>query len=97
MGFIQGALNVRKDKLENKGVDSVKSRVVNIADCLRENGSEVPDMEGFKSLLCRSITETDAPETSCFRPGRSRRSNGSGTKNTGRASGPGEKSGIQAG
>ena len=69
MGFIQGAPNVRKDKLENKGVDSVKSRVVNIADCLRENGSEVPDMEGFKSLLCRSITETDAPETLVFSSG----------------------------
>ncbi|MGI6109855.1 MAG: lipoate--protein ligase [Eubacteriaceae bacterium] len=59
LGFIQQALNVREDKFKGKGVSSVRSRVTNIADCLRGQAPEreVPDMSGFRSILLESIAE----------------------------------------
>lgn len=50
---LSDALNVRKDKIESKGVKSVKSRVTNIKDYLNE---EV-DTLTFKDLLLKSIFE----------------------------------------
>lgn len=47
LSAIQRALKVKKDKIESKGVKSIKSRVTNIADYLDESYS----LEDFKKLL----------------------------------------------
>ena len=47
LSAIQRALKVKKDKIESKGVKSIKNRVTNIADYLDESYS----LEDFKKLL----------------------------------------------
>lgn len=48
---LSGALKVKKDKIESKGVKSVKSRVTNIRPHLKED----VDMLAFKDLLLKNI------------------------------------------
>lgn len=48
---LSGALNVKKDKIESKGVKSIKSRVTNIRPHLKED----VDMLAFKDLLLKNI------------------------------------------
>lgn len=48
---LSSALNVKKDKIESKGVKSVKSRVTNIRPHLKED----VDMLAFKDLLLKNI------------------------------------------
>ncbi len=51
LATIQSALKVKKDKIESKGIKSVKSRVTNIADYL-EDGYTLAD---FKQALLKSM------------------------------------------
>ena len=48
---LSSALNVKKDKIESKGVKSIKSRVTNIRPHLKED----VDMLAFKDLLLKNI------------------------------------------
>ncbi|MFD0048788.1 lipoate--protein ligase [Actinomycetes bacterium NPDC127524] len=57
MNHVVSALKVKKDKIESKGIKSIRSRVTNIAD-LMENPISI---EEFRSLLLRYIFE-DAGE-----------------------------------
>ncbi|OIK09180.1 lipoate--protein ligase [Bacillus sp. MUM 13] len=57
MNHVVSALKVKKDKIESKGIKSIRSRVTNIAD-LMENPITI---EEFRSLLLRYIFE-DAKE-----------------------------------
>ncbi|SFB96013.1 lipoate-protein ligase A [Bacillus sp. OV322] len=57
MNHVVSALKVKKDKIESKGIKSIRSRVTNIAD-LMENPITI---EEFRSLLLRYIFE-DAEE-----------------------------------
>jgi lipoate---protein ligase len=57
MNHVVSALKVKKDKIESKGIKSIRSRVTNIAD-LMENPIAI---EEFRSLLLRYIFE-DAEE-----------------------------------
>ncbi|NRD78375.1 lipoate--protein ligase [Bacillus sp. BRMEA1] len=50
---VVSALKVKKDKIESKGIKSVRSRVANISEFLAEPLS----MEKFRSLLIKSIFE----------------------------------------
>ncbi|MBV6477312.1 MAG: Lipoate-protein ligase LplJ [Ignavibacteria bacterium] len=47
------ALNVRQEKIESKGIKSVKSRVANISEFLKEKIS----MDEFKNLLIKTVFE----------------------------------------
>lgn len=49
------ALNVRKEKIESKGIKSIRSRVANISEFLPEKMT----MQEFKSLILQSIFQVD--------------------------------------
>lgn len=53
MDHIVSALKVKKDKIESKGIKSIRSRVGNIADFLKEPMS----VEEFRSFLLKNIFE----------------------------------------
>lgn len=57
---VVSALNVKKDKIESKGIKSIRSRVANICEFL----SEKVTIEEFRSLLLKNIFEgmEDIPE-----------------------------------
>ena len=59
LATIQSALKVKKDKIESKGIKSVKSRVTNIADYLEEAYT----LEDFKTALLKAMFENDNLET----------------------------------
>jgi lipoate---protein ligase len=50
---VVSALNVKKDKIESKGIKSIRSRVANISEFL----SEKVTIEEFRTLLLRNIFE----------------------------------------
>jgi lipoate-protein ligase A len=50
---VVSALNVKKDKIESKGIKSIRSRVANISEFL----SEKVTIEQFRSLLLKNIFE----------------------------------------
>lgn len=50
---VVSALNVKKDKIESKGIKSIRSRVANISEFL----SETVTIEEFRSLLLKNIFE----------------------------------------
>ncbi|WP_374719920.1 lipoate--protein ligase [Parageobacillus toebii] len=52
---IVSALNVKKDKIESKGIKSIRSRVANISEFLKEKMT----IEEFRSVLLESIFEKD--------------------------------------
>lgn len=52
---VVSALNVSQQKIESKGIKSIKSRVANIAEFLEEPIS----MDAFKELILKSIFEVD--------------------------------------
>lgn len=52
---VVSALNVSKEKIESKGIKSIRSRVANISEFLDEKMS----MEAFKDLLLRSIFDVE--------------------------------------
>src|SRR5690606_16865749 len=54
LNVLSKALKVSKDKIESKGVKSVRSRVTNIKDHLKEDIS----IEDFKQLLLEHMIET---------------------------------------
>ena len=55
LATIQSALKVKKDKIESKGIKSVKSRVTNITDYLDETYT----MEDFKAALLKAMFAND--------------------------------------
>ncbi|OFV71291.1 lipoate--protein ligase [Acetobacterium wieringae] len=55
LATIQSALKVKKDKIESKGIKSVKSRVTNIVDYLDEDYT----LEDFKAALLKAMFEND--------------------------------------
>ena len=55
LATIQSALKVKKDKIESKGIKSVKSRVTNITDYLDETNT----MEDFKAALLKAMFAND--------------------------------------
>lgn len=55
LDVLSKALNVKQDKIESKGIKSVKSRVTNIREFLTED----VDMEEFKALLIKHIFEME--------------------------------------
>ena len=55
LATIQSALKVKKDKIESKGIKSVKSRVANITDYLDETYT----MEDFKAALLKAMFAND--------------------------------------
>lgn len=57
---VVSALNVKKDKIESKGIKSIRSRVANISEFL----SEKVTIEEFRSLLLKNIFDglDDIPE-----------------------------------
>ncbi|RSD29298.1 lipoate--protein ligase [Mesobacillus subterraneus] len=50
---VVSALNVKKDKIESKGIKSIRSRVANISEFLQEKVT----IEEFRSLLLKNIFE----------------------------------------
>ncbi|MFD1708042.1 lipoate--protein ligase [Siminovitchia sediminis] len=54
---VVSALKVRKDKIESKGIKSIRSRVANISDFLDEKMT----IEQFKDLLLRFIFDGQSP------------------------------------
>jgi lipoate---protein ligase len=50
---VVSALNVKKDKIESKGIKSIRSRVANISEFLKEKVT----IEEFRSLLLKNIFE----------------------------------------
>jgi lipoate-protein ligase A len=59
LATIQSALKVKKDKIESKGIKSVKSRVTNISDYLNEGYT----LDDFKTALLKAMFENDNLET----------------------------------
>jgi len=59
LATIQSALKVKPDKIESKGIKSVKSRVTNIADYLIEGYT----LDDFKTALLKAMFENDNLET----------------------------------
>lgn len=59
LATIQSALKVKKDKIESKGIKSVKSRVTNISDYLNEEYT----LDHFKTALLKAMFENDNLET----------------------------------
>ena len=55
LATIQSALKVKQDKIESKGIKSVKSRVTNIVDYLDEDYT----LEDFKAALLKAMFEND--------------------------------------
>lgn len=55
LATIQSALKVKKDKIESKGIKSVKSRVTNIVDYLDEGYT----LENFKAALLAAMFENE--------------------------------------
>ncbi|WP_374049810.1 lipoate--protein ligase [Neobacillus sp. PS3-34] len=51
MDHVVSALNVKKDKIESKGIKSIRSRVANISEFL----SDIISIEEFRSLLLKNI------------------------------------------
>ncbi|WMM23603.1 lipoate--protein ligase [Tissierella sp. MB52-C2] len=58
LDVLSKALNVKQDKIESKGVKSVKSRVTNIKSYLEED----IDMAKFKEILLKNIFEMEGLE-----------------------------------
>lgn len=54
---VSQALKVSADKIESKGIKSVRSRVTNVRPCLKRDVG----LEEFRAVLVRSIFGTDAP------------------------------------
>jgi lipoate---protein ligase len=54
---VVSALKVKKDKIESKGIKSIRSRVANISEFLDEK----PTIEEFRQLLLQSIFEGQNP------------------------------------
>ncbi|MFC4559177.1 lipoate--protein ligase [Virgibacillus kekensis] len=52
---VVSALNVKKEKIESKGIKSIRSRVANISEYLNEKVS----MDEFKDMILRYIFEVD--------------------------------------
>ncbi|AOT71216.1 lipoate--protein ligase [Geosporobacter ferrireducens] len=63
LSVVQNALNVRIDKIESKGIKSVRSRVTNIAPYLKEPLS----IDAFKNILIQSILNTKDISTMTYR------------------------------
>jgi len=59
LATIQSALKVKNDKIESKGIKSVKSRVTNIATYLDEGYT----LDDFKTALLKAMFENDNLET----------------------------------
>ncbi len=59
LDVLSDALNVKQDKIESKGVKSVKSRVANIKDYLNLD----VDIDEFRQVLLKSILETEDIES----------------------------------
>lgn len=55
LATIQSALKIKKDKIESKGIKSVKSRVTNIVDYLDEGYT----LDNFKEALVRAMFENE--------------------------------------
>ncbi|MCP8968228.1 lipoate--protein ligase [Ectobacillus ponti] len=55
MEDVVGALNVKMDKIQSKGIKSIRSRVANISEFLEKQIT----IEEFKQLLLQSIFETE--------------------------------------
>ena len=55
LDVLSKALNVKQDKIESKGVKSVKSRVTNIKDYLNVD----VDIDEFRQVLVKSVLKTD--------------------------------------
>ena len=62
LSVVQNALNVRIDKIESKGIKSVRSRVTNVAPYLKESLS----IDAFKDILVQSILETNDVSTMTY-------------------------------
>lgn len=62
LDIIGKVLNVQLDKIQSKGIKSVRSRVTNIKDYLREN----TDVNGFKKLLLKNLFENNDLEEYCL-------------------------------
>lgn len=58
LDIIGKVLNVQLDKIQSKGIKSVRSRVTNIKDYLRED----TDVNGFKELLLKNLFENNTLE-----------------------------------
>ncbi|KMY53185.1 lipoate--protein ligase [Bacillus sp. FJAT-27231] len=56
MDDVVAALKVRKDKIESKGIKSIRSRVTNIADLLKESMT----IEEFRQFLLENIFEGES-------------------------------------
>ncbi|MGM7636222.1 lipoate--protein ligase [Bacillus sp. Hm123] len=57
MDEVVSALKVRKDKIESKGIKSIRSRVTNIAELMEQDMS----IEDFRSFLLQAIFEQKEP------------------------------------
>ncbi|WP_338753520.1 lipoate--protein ligase [Bacillus sp. FJAT-52991] len=57
MDEVVSALKVRKDKIESKGIKSIRSRVTNIAELLKHDMS----IEEFREFLLKAIFEQEEP------------------------------------
>ena len=64
LSVVSACLNVSKDKIESKGVKSVRSRVTNIREYLREDIT----LYQFKELLLRFMQEETPMERHIFTP-----------------------------
>ncbi|SHJ92963.1 lipoate-protein ligase [Geosporobacter subterraneus DSM 17957] len=62
LSVVQNALNVRIDKIESKGIKSVRSRVTNVAPYLKKPLS----IDAFKDILVQSILETNDVSTMTY-------------------------------
>ncbi len=62
MSFLSGALRVKADKMESKGIKSVRSRVANIRDIDGYSGPETP--EDFAKELCSLCAEGEISDFS---------------------------------
>lgn len=58
LDIIGKVLNVQLDKIQSKGIKSVRSRVTNIKDYLKED----TDVNGFKELLLKNLFENNTLE-----------------------------------
>lgn len=64
LDVLSKALNVKPDKIQSKGIKSVKSRVTNIKDYLRDTDI---DIYQFRDLLLKYIFEFDGEEISEYK------------------------------
>ncbi|NLY45978.1 MAG: lipoate--protein ligase [Tissierella sp.] len=63
LNVLSKALNVKQDKIESKGVKSVKSRVTNIKDYINVD----VDIDQFREVLAKSILKTDDIESNVLK------------------------------